>query len=140
MEIKDKVFIPIFTLALFTSILLLSFTMTGHFAYVEQTMDCGEGDCQVICRYEDDCLSNEICCEEEGRGVCKESSECSNPFTFVEGEKVIQTNNERYPTQEKDTANIISVILFIIIIGIIYLLSRKHHKKHFSKKKRKSSK
>lgn len=137
MELKDKVFIPIFTLALFTSILLLSFTMTGHFAYVEQTMDCGEGDCKVICRYTNDCLPNEICCLEEGRGVCEEISKCEVEFIFSEGQQVIQSNNERYPTQERDTANIISVMFFILLIGIIYLLSRKHHKKHFSKPKRK---
>ena len=137
MELKDKVFIPIFILALLTSILFLGFTMTGHFAYIEQTMDCKEGDCHVICRYEDDCLKGEVCCAEEGRGICKESSTCQNIFTFVEGEQVVQTNNQRLPTQERDTANIITVILFILLIGIIYLLSRKHHKKHFSKHKKK---
>jgi hypothetical protein len=140
MDLKDKIFIPIFILVLFTSILLLGFTMTGKFAYVEQTMKCGEGDCFVICRYQDDCLSGEICCEDDGVGVCKESSECKDTFEFVEGEKIIKTNNMRYPTQEGDTTNILTVMVFIIILGVIYLMSRKHHKKHFSKSKRKKNK
>lgn len=139
MELKDKIFIPIFVLALFTSILLLGFTMTGKFAYVEQTMDCREGDCFVLCRYQGDCLPNEICCENEGSGGCKDASICEKEFEFVEGEKVIQTNNLRYPTQEKDTANLMTVILYIILIGAFYLLSRKHHHKHFPQKKRKKT-
>ena len=137
MEIKYKIFIPIFILVLFTSILILGFTMTGKFAYVEQTMDCREGNCFVICRYQGDCLSNEICCDNGGSGFCEETSKCEKEFKFVEGTKVIQTNNLRYPTQEKDTANLLTIILFIILIGAFYLFSRKHHHKHFSQSKRK---
>jgi hypothetical protein len=140
MELKDKIFIPIFILALFTSILFLGFTMTGKFAYVDQTMKCGEGDCAAICKYPGDCLSSETCCEGEGTGICKESSECENVFEFIKGEKVIQTNNIRYPSQEKDIANIATIVVFIFLMGVFYLLSRRHHQKHFVKKKRKKKK
>ena len=55
----------------------------------------------------------------------------------IEGEKIIKTNNLRYPAQENDAVNILSAMLFIILIGAAYLFSRKQHHKHFSKKRKK---
>ena len=133
MRFKDKIFIPIFTFALLTSLLLLGLTMTGNFAYIEQTMKCGDGDCHALCKTQTDCIQGEVCCESEGVGICKESSECEKQFEFIQGSKIIQTNNERYPTQERDTTNLATVVAFIILIGVVYFISMRHHHKHIKK-------
>ncbi|MFH1317008.1 MAG: hypothetical protein ABII01_05810 [Candidatus Woesearchaeota archaeon] len=73
-EKKDIMIIGIFILSILASVYFLSSSITG---YVVQTMYCDEQDCDELCNTDSDCsISDEVCCDQNGFGVCKEKSSC----------------------------------------------------------------
>lgn len=127
MQLRDKIFLPIFIISLLISLFLLGATITGKFAYISQTMHCKEDKCYVICRSTSECEIEEVCCEEDNFGICKKG--CEKEYEFIPDAST-ESDNLRYTSQKTNTITFSATTIIILIVGILYYFSRKIHKKN----------
>ncbi len=127
MERKDIAFICLFVVCIGVMLYYLGTSITG---YAVQSMYCENGICQDLCRSDLDCFfEDEMCCLEDGIGVCRLSSECGQAYSKDSGMLTAAATFPIYKTPH--SANmwkiaVNSVILFTIIaIGLAYLYRRK---------------
>ena len=130
MELRDRVFIPIFTIALLISLFLLGASLTGYFAFIEQSMHCQDGNCYVLCNSNTDCqATKEVCCEENGIGICKEGVKCLEQYEFIPSLGPTSEESLRHTAQKSNTITFSATTFIIIVVGLLYIFSRKHHNK-----------
>jgi hypothetical protein len=131
MELRDKIFFPVFIITLLVSLFLLGGTLTGNLVYDSQSMHCKAEGCYQICDSTQDCnVNQEVCCEKNNFGICKIAGECDKEYVFSpEGE--FQENIRS--TSSANTITFSATTILVLIVGTLYYFSRRTHK-NFSKK------
>lgn len=122
---KELIFLVSFIAAFLASFFFIGGTITG---LVTQTMYCEEGECKEFCRFDSDCIGNEVCCNRYGSGVCEASGKCEQLFildldkdfepvdTVPDYDKIAQTNS-------------LGVMLFTFIGLLVVLLGYVYYNK-----------
>ncbi|MCD4759403.1 hypothetical protein K8R33_00765 [archaeon] len=128
MKLRDRLFLPVFITALLISIILLGNSLTGYFAFIGKSMHCDAGECYVLCQSNQECEEiNQVCCQKNNFGICKEESECKKTYEFIP--EVDITENIRQTSQKANIMTFSITTAIISIVGILYYFSRRTHKK-----------
>jgi len=101
-------------------------SITGQ---ITQTMYCEEGVCKKFCNYDFDCMSDSICCNVNGFGVCEDSSKCEEPFEFVPVELGAEVLSEdlgevqtpqKISSQERGLYYIFGALALLLAVHLIW--------------------
>lgn len=127
MELRDKIFFPVFIIALLVSLFLLTGTLTGYLIYDSQSMHCEAGKCYQICDSTPECnIKQEVCCEKNNFGICKIAKECNKEYVFS---PELEPQENIRSTSSANTVTFTATTILILIVGTLYYFSRKSHKK-----------